>query len=86
MTIDMDESIPWLSNEPAFSNSVNNELWVILLEKAWAKIYTSYKRIEAGYPEEPLHDLTGAPIKQIYIKKGANKEEEWNYLMKGSQL
>lgn len=28
-------------------------------------MYTSYKRIEAGYPEEPLHDLTGAPIKQI---------------------
>jgi hypothetical protein len=44
-------------------------------------------RIEAGYPEEPLHDLTGAPIKQIYIKKGNyNKEEEWNYLLRASQL
>jgi hypothetical protein len=46
-----------------------------LLEKAWAKIYTSYKRIEAGYPEEPLHDLTGAPIKQIYIKKDVPNKE-----------
>lgn len=70
MTIDMDEYVPWLGNGPAFSKSVDSELWVILLEKAWAKIYTSYKRIEAGFPEEPLHDLTGAPIKQIYIKKG----------------
>jgi len=58
----------------------------MILEKAWAKMYTSYKRIEAGYPEEPLHDLTGAPIKQIFIKKGANKEQEWQYLMNASKL
>ena len=87
MTIDMDEYVPYLYDSPAFTKSVGNELWVMLLEKAWAKMYTSYKRIEAGYPEEPLHDLTGAPIKQIYIKKGnPNKEEEWQYLLKASQL
>lgn len=86
MTIDMDEYVPFLYNSPAFTKTVDNEFWVVLLEKAWAKLYTSYKRIEAGYPEEPLHDLTGAPIKQIYIKKGnANKEEEWNYLLMASQ-
>jgi len=45
MTIDMDEHIPVLYGKPAFSSSVGNELWVILLEKAWAKMYTSYKRI-----------------------------------------
>jgi calpain-15 len=87
MTIDMDEFVPWLYNEPAFSKTMESELWVVLLEKAWAKIYTSYKRIEAGYPEEPLHDLTGAPIKQILTKKGnAEKETEWQYLLKASQL
>ena len=41
----------------------------MLLEKAWAKIYSSYKKIEAGFPEEALHDLTGAPIKHIYIQR-----------------
>lgn len=51
MTIDMDEYIPWYNDKPAFSRSNQDELWVILLEKAWAKLYTSYKRIEAGYPE-----------------------------------
>ena len=45
MTIDMDEYIPYLHGAPAFSKSVDKELWVILLEKAWAKLYTSYKRI-----------------------------------------
>ena len=48
-------------------------------------MYTSYKRIEAGYPQEALHDLTGAPIKQInmtghYFKK----DEEWDYLVSAS--
>lgn len=50
MTIDMDEYIPVMYNAPAFSKSVNSEYWVMLLEKAWAKLYTSFKRIEAGYP------------------------------------
>lgn len=75
MTIDMDEYVPFIGSSPAFSKSTDQELWVLLLEKAWSKLYTSYKRTEAGYPEEPLHDLTGAPIKQIYTKKGSNKEE-----------
>ena len=51
MTIDMDQYIPFIGNSPAFTKSVDNEIWVIILEKAWAKMYTSYKRIEAGYPE-----------------------------------
>jgi hypothetical protein len=75
-----------MSGAPAFSKSIDQELWVMLLEKAWAKVYTSYKRTEAGYPEEPLHDLTGAPIKQIYTRRSSNKDEEWNYLYKASQL
>ena len=86
MTIDMDESVPYLYDKPAFTKSIDNEFWVILLEKAWAKLYTSYKRIEAGYPEEALHDLTGAPIKQIYMKhESFDKEGDWNYLVMASR-
>ena len=50
MTIDMDEYVPFLYGSPAFTKAKDSELWVVLLEKAWAKLYTSYKRIEAGYP------------------------------------
>jgi len=61
-------------------------LWVILLEKAWAKLYSSYKRIEAGYPEEGLHDLTGAPIRQIALQGPTfDREKEWKYLIDASQ-
>ena len=65
--IDIDDYFPFENNGPAFSQTRSNELWVLILEKAWAKIYGSYKQIEAGYPEEALHDLTGAPVKKIYL-------------------
>ena len=48
-------------NRPAFSQSHQNDLWVLLLEKAWAKIHGSYDRIRAGSAYESMRDLTGAP-------------------------
>jgi hypothetical protein len=49
-------------------------------------MYTSFKRIEAGYPEEVLHDLTGAPIKNIAFQQPQfDQDAEWNYLMIASQ-
>jgi hypothetical protein len=48
-TIYMDDYIPKFGNKSAFSQSVKNEIWVELLEKAWAKLYSSYKRIDTGY-------------------------------------
>ena len=67
--IDLDENVPAIYSSPVFGKSLDKELWVILLEKAWAKLYGSYRHIEAGFPEESLHDLTGAPIKHIFLKK-----------------
>lgn len=45
VTVDMDDFIPWMYEFPAFSSANKDELWVMLLEKAWAKIYSSFKRI-----------------------------------------
>ena len=85
-TIDLDEYFPYCNNEPAFSRSVDQELWVMLLEKAWAKLYGSYRYIQAGFPEEALHDLTGAPINKISLKqRNFNPEETWNYLLWASK-
>jgi calpain-15 len=52
---------------PLFSKSNGDELWVLLAEKAFAKIHGSYEAIEAGQPHEALMDLTGAPTKFIQI-------------------
>ena len=48
----LDEFIPFnnVKNRFAFSRPSNNEIWVVLLEKAWAKIYKSYSFIEKGDP------------------------------------
>lgn len=57
----IDDIFPCFKNQPAFSKSNGDELWVILLEKAYAKAYGSYEIIEGGNPSTALKDLTGAP-------------------------
>ena len=57
----MDNFIPCLYGSPVFSKANSNELWVIILEKAWAKLHGSYERIESGLCSEVMRDLTGAP-------------------------
>ena len=57
----IDDYIPCFNGVPHFSRANGNELWVILIEKAWAKLHGSYERIEAGFAEHVFHDLTGAP-------------------------
>ena len=49
-------------------------MWVILLEKAWAKIHGSYETIIAGDGAEALRDITGAPSYNYDIKD----EETWD--------
>ena len=38
----VDEYFPCKDKEPFFSSANGNELWVLLLEKAWAKLHGSY--------------------------------------------
>ncbi len=50
---------------PIFSKSNGDELWVLLAEKAFAKVHGSYEALDAGEPHEAMMDLTGAPTKKI---------------------
>ncbi|KRX03477.1 hypothetical protein PPERSA_02856 [Pseudocohnilembus persalinus] len=52
-------------NEPAFTKSQQNEIWVLILEKAWAKLWGCYGNIESGHCRDALRDLTGAPTQLI---------------------
>jgi calpain-15 len=64
-TVIIDDLIPCRHNtkQPVFTKGNGNEIWVLLLEKAWAKLYGGYAKIEAGLTRESLHDLTGGPAK-----------------------
>ena len=55
---------------PAFSYSKNNSLWMMLLEKAWAKVHMGYLNIACGFAREALRDLTGAPTMSYFFKDG----------------
>mmetsp|Transcript_3423 Transcript_3423/g.2407 ORF Transcript_3423/g.2407 Transcript_3423/m.2407 type:complete len:151 (-) Transcript_3423:184-636(-) len=61
-SVTIDDFIPCFPNGgPIFSRSNGNELWVLLIEKAYAKVHGGYKAISAGLPYEGLMDLTGCP-------------------------
>lgn len=47
------------SGKPIFSHLIKNEVWPLILEKAYAKFIGSYKAIEGGNPITALKTLTG---------------------------
>ena len=58
----VDDYVPIGENGlPCFAQSGTNELWVILFEKAWAKVNGCYERIQGGMAQKVFRDLTGAP-------------------------
>ena len=77
----LDGFIPCVYNKPAFNSNKSGHLWVILLEKAWAKIHGGYYNINSGLTREALHDLTGAPAKTLFIED-YNENDLWVKLLK----
>ncbi len=54
------------TNSLAFAHPEGRELWVLLLEKLWAKVNGSFTNIEYGEEFEALNFLTGAPT-ECYV-------------------
>lgn len=72
----IDDYLPvTLDGRPAFASSREGELWVCLLEKAWAKLHGSYARIEGGLPGFAISHLTGVPVQNILHDTVQNNED-----------
>ncbi|KAL2644549.1 hypothetical protein R1flu_012136 [Riccia fluitans] len=63
----VDDWIPCeAQGKPAFATSrKGNELWVSILEKAYAKLHGSYEALDAGVVQDALVDLTGGAGEEI---------------------
>ena len=67
----------WAFSRTGSSGPSKNEIWVLILEKAWAKVFGSYQRIEAGTSGEALHPLTGCATKNYIHEEMTDKEQFW---------
>jgi len=83
-TVVVDDYFPYNDDKNvwAFSRpSQGNEIWVLILEKAWAKVYGSYSRIEIGDCGEALTPLTGCPSQSLTLEDYKNKDILYDHLL-----
>lgn len=68
--IPVDDYIPCNqgTNEPYFTRPNGKEIWVMILEKAWAKNFGTYMESEGMDPYLMMEDVTMAPSKRENIK------------------
>ena len=79
----IDDYIPCYGNYGlnfAFTSTHGNELWVILLEKAWAKLNGNYAKAIGGEPHEVFDVITDAWSEKLVVRSD-NTEEIWNKLL-----
>ncbi|EGR27558.1 hypothetical protein IMG5_194210 [Ichthyophthirius multifiliis] len=83
----VDEFFPCITKQrgPAFTRGNDGEIWVLLLEKAWAKVNGSYSEIEKGLTRECLHDFTGAPVLQLWLDDSSNHDYVWHELLRAEK-
>jgi calpain-15 len=65
--------------KPLFAQPAGgSEVWVMILEKCWAKLHKNYGNIVGGLPNEVLHAFSGAPTfyNEISTDK-AQQNELW---------
>lgn len=74
VVVHVDDYIPvGKDGQPVFSHPKGNEMWVMLIEKAIAKLCGSYSNIEGGYPLFAMRAITGDEVNSFCFDRGADK-------------
>ena len=85
----LDDFFPIKNGKIAFCHSEDAEIWAMLLEKAYAKVYKGYWNIgTGGFAEDALKDITGAPTEFFMINENPRSNELkklWERLYKADQ-
>ncbi|CDW72805.1 calpain family cysteine protease containing protein [Stylonychia lemnae] len=85
-SVTIDDYFPcFINGGPIFSTTSENELWVLILEKAYAKVHGSYLALRGGYAIEGIQDLTGCPSTQYdllsqYVRQTIQNGDLWKLL------
>ena len=85
-SVTVDDYFPcFVNGGPIFTSAKGGELWILILEKAYAKLHGSYLALRGGYSCDGLQDLTGCPtisydLHSNYINDIARKGDLWNLL------
>ena len=69
-------------SEDKVSGTNVKEIWVLILEKAWAKVFGSYQRIEAGTAGEAFYPLTGCPHKYFIHSDCSNLDRLFSTILR----
>jgi hypothetical protein len=89
-TIHLDDYFPFnmRKNKPVFCKPYNNEIWVMLLEKAWAKIKGAYFNMDLGSPIDVLNTFLfpfdfkkDISYKFYSLNNNDDKNEIWNTMI-----
>eukprot|EP01088_Endostelium_zonatum_P017261 TRINITY_DN4999_c0_g1_i1.p1 TRINITY_DN4999_c0_g1~~TRINITY_DN4999_c0_g1_i1.p1 ORF type:complete len:273 (-),score=34.19 TRINITY_DN4999_c0_g1_i1:34-852(-) len=82
VTIDDKLPISKSTNLPIYARCRDhNELWVSIIEKAYAKLHGSYAALVSGNTASALKDLTGGPCQKFNIAGSSDMKRFWNHLL-----
>ena len=70
---------------PIFTMAHGNELWVLIMEKVWAKLHHCYHRIIGGQCHQTFRDVTGAPAWEIMSKPEEGEDDVWEKIVEGEK-
>ena len=68
------------TSSQAFAHSDQQELWVSLLEKGWAKLHGSYAATEGGLPDFVANHISGVPSEALRHEEHKDLDEFWELL------